>query len=134
VDDSNGRNNRIYRHLPIAVHGGAMVNARASGCACARSKEQAFRTFIDSFFEESIAVRGLGRLAKKTGLDKFKQCLDDEMHKTRGQRDVDDAGAVGLSGTSSNFLFINRTQGVSFLPGDIPLTALQQEARKPQGR
>lgn len=136
VDGSNGRINWVYRHLPLPIHGGAMAKALAAECAYAQGGDEAFWKFADAFFEDSIPVGGLGKLAKKTGLDreKFQQCLDNETTKARVQRDLDDAQAAGLNGTPSNILFNHRTQDFSFLPGAVPLTTLQQEAQKLQSQ
>ena len=136
VDGSNGQINWIYRHLPLPIHGGAMTRALASECAFEQGGDQAFWSFADAFFDRLIAVGELGKLAKKTGLDqgRFQQCLENETHKARVQRDMADAQTAGLNGTPSNILFNNRTQDFSFLPGAVPLTTLQQEAQKLQSQ
>lgn len=132
VDESGGQINWVYRHLPLAMHNGAMPKALASECAFEQGGNDAFWKFTDALFNKQVRPDQLGSLAKETGLDegKFQDCLSGEKHKDRVQRDMADAQASGLTGTPGNILFNKETKKFSVLPGAVPLSSLKEEAQK----
>ena len=93
VDESDGKVNLVFRHLPLPFHGeNAMKEALATECAGEQGK---FWEMHDAIFGETQSNGkgvdgGVEKLAKQIGLDmnKFTACLNSKKFESKVQADM----------------------------------------------
>ena len=97
----------VFRHYPIdEIHPKARREAEATECAAELGGNDKFWAYLDRLYEitpsnDKLDPAELPRIAVHVGLDRkaFTQCLASGRHAGRVQEDVDDALAVGATGT-----------------------------------
>jgi protein-disulfide isomerase len=97
-----GKIKYVFRDLPLAFHKQAFKAAEAAHCSGEQGK---FWEMHDSLFQNQTALGPelLPGYAKSLGLDetKFQQCLDSGKFAGDINKDIADAGAVGITATPS---------------------------------
>ena len=116
----------IHRHFPLPVHAFAMAAARASECAAQQGR---FDAFHDALFaaQPSIGLAPWRRFAEEAGvadLPRFEACLTDPASVRVVERDVKDAGALGVRATPT---FLVNDLAVTGTP---PLETLRDHIRR----
>jgi protein-disulfide isomerase len=101
-----GKLKLVFRDFPIdSLHPQARRAAEAARCARDQGK---FWEYHDVVFAgpPQAAPEDLGRYATQVGLDlaTFEGCLSGGVHRAAVQRDVDEAGRLGLDGTPAFFI------------------------------
>lgn len=107
VRDYPGKVAWVFRHYPIdEIHPKARKEAEATECAAELGGNDGFWAYLDRLYEvtpanDKLDPAELPRIAAHVGLDRkaFTQCLASGRHAQRVQEDVDDALAVGATGT-----------------------------------
>lgn len=107
VRDYPGKVAWVFRHYPIdEIHPRARKEAEATECAAELGGNAAFWAYLDRLYEitpsnDRLDPAELPRIAAHVGLDRkaFAQCLASGRHAPRVQEDVDDALAIGATGT-----------------------------------
>jgi protein-disulfide isomerase len=113
----------LYRHEPLAIHAEAMAAARASECADAQGRFQAYH---DALFEHQEELRG-GRWsrfaadAKVPDLKQFEQCMSSSRPLAAIGRDTTDGRTLGVGGTPTLLITGRR------FDGSPPLYELRQQ-------
>lgn len=131
-----GKVKLVYRDYPLAFHPMAEPSAQAAECADEQGK---YWEFHDKIFAEqdkkgqgtiTYTVQDLKLWASETGLDagKFNQCLDSGKYKAEVQKDFDDGGKAGVSGTPS--FFINGRLMVGAQPYSAFKAIIEEELKK----
>jgi protein-disulfide isomerase len=95
-----GKVKYVFRDLPLSFHKQAFKAAEAAHCA---GEQGRFWEMHDLLYanQTALAPEQLSAHAKSLGLDetKFQQCLDSGKFAADINKDIADAGAVGISGT-----------------------------------
>ena len=95
-----GRLRYVIRDLPLEFHKRAMKAAEASYCAAEQGKfwEMRDKLIVNS---ERLNAELLPGYAKEIGLpdERFRGCLDSGKYMPRLQKSLDDARALGITGT-----------------------------------
>ncbi len=116
----------IYKHMPLTIHDNAQIAAEASMAAAAQGK---FWEYHDILFanQQALTQPDLERYAQQAGLDvnKFKADLAAGVGKQLIQRDNNEGGQAGVTGTPSVFINGMRYQG----PRGYPPEGLEAVAR-----
>lgn len=111
----------VYRHFPLPMHDRAHMAAQASECA---NDQDGFWPYHDILFENTGRMQDedLQRYAREAKLDgaAFDACLASGKHASTVDKDMEEGGAVGMSGTPG--FYIN---GV-MLSGAQPLEAFSE--------
>jgi protein-disulfide isomerase len=129
MTDYNGKVAWVWRHYPIAqLHSKAPKEAEATECARELGGVDAFWKLVDKIYEVTPANNGLTlaelpTYASQVGLNQsqFKTCLDSGKYADLIQKRVQEATALGASGTPANFI-INKKGEVWIIPGALPLS------------
>ena len=113
-----------FRHMPLSFHEHARPAALATICAQEQGK---FWELHDKIFEnqkEFSSLKGdvtggqniLKEWAKSVGVDvaKFEKCMSDSKTAATLQKDMDEAGKVGVNGTPAFFVNGKKVQAGSF--------------------
>jgi protein-disulfide isomerase len=119
----------VYKHSPIDnLHPEARKAAEAAECA---ADQDQFWQFHDELFRmtpaESTGVDNLMSIAARLHLraPEFQQCLQSGKHTTQVQRDVDEAAALGVTGTPT--FFVNGRLMVGAQPLDSFANIIDEE-------
>jgi len=100
MKEYEGRVRLVFKDFPLSFHPLARPAAEAARCAGADGR---FWAYHDRLFEEQPRFeRGdLIRYAKDLGLDadRFASCLDEHRHAAAVDADVQQARALGITGT-----------------------------------
>jgi protein-disulfide isomerase len=95
----------VYRHLPLPFHANAQVAAEASLCAWDQDR---FWEYHDLLFENQreLGTEQLTVYAGEAGLDleAFAACVKDETTAERVRRDMEEASALGATGTPTFYI------------------------------
>ncbi len=96
----------VYRHFPLeSIHPNARAAAVASACA---DEQQKFWEYHDILFANMRQLGGdnLTKYASEAGLDMgaFEACIADGRHDAAVDRDLEEARAIGVTGTPSFFV------------------------------
>jgi protein-disulfide isomerase len=95
----------VYRHYPLPNHPNAKPAAEASACALEQDR---FWPFHDRLFANTskLADSDLKAHAASIGLDvaAFNACFDSRKYKDQVERDIDEAGDAGVTGTPAFFI------------------------------
>jgi protein-disulfide isomerase len=95
----------IYRHYPLPNHPNARPAAEASACALEQDR---FWQYHDQLFANTskLSDADLKAHAASAGLDtgKFAACFDNRKYKGQVDRDVQEAGEAGVTGTPAFFI------------------------------
>jgi protein-disulfide isomerase len=114
-----GKVKLVYRDFPLdRLHPQARQASEAARCANDQGK---FWEYHDVLYANTprAGADDLRRYAQQVGLDvaKFEQCVSSGVHKAAVQRDIDEGGRLGVTGTPA--FFVNGR----FLEGAQPLEA-----------
>lgn len=95
----------MFKHYPLSFHKNAHLAHQASIEAYEQGK---FWPYHDLLFANQRALQRhhLDGYARQVGLDmdKFRQALDTQKHKTRVDADINEGNGVGVQGTPSVFI------------------------------
>lgn len=112
----------VSRNLPLPFHKNAESAALAAACADDQGKYWQMRKsiFADS---QLLQVENLTTYAKENGLDvgQFETCMTEKIHLKKIQKDIEDAHAIGITGTPS---FVLATSGGDIVEGEKIVGAL----------
>ncbi len=100
LDEYQGKVAWVYRHFPLdSLHPEARKKAEASECVAALGGNEAFWTYLDRLYSES--VDDLVGFAKDVGVNEasFNKCLNDGTYKDKVQSQYQDAINSGGQGT-----------------------------------
>ena len=122
-----GKVRLAYRDYPIdSLHPEARRAAEAARCARDQGK---FWEYHDLLFAgpPSATPEALERYAGKAGLDlgAFGTCLSGGVHRAAVQRDVDEAGRLGISGTPG--FFVNGRPLTGAQPLEVFVRVIEEE-------
>jgi protein-disulfide isomerase len=123
----------VSRDLPLGFHANAEKAAEAAWCAGEQNKYWQLRdTMIDN--SSDLSPDAIVRYAQTDGLDmaSFKACAQAEKYKTEIQKDMADAGTVGISATPS---FVIGKTAKDAIDGDrvvgaVPVAVFEGEIQK----
>lgn len=126
----------VYRDLPLSFHANAQKEAEAAECARSLGNDATYFKFHDQIFSQTtsngtgLALSQLPVIAKGLGLNtaQFEQCLDSGKFKEEVEKDVADAGAIGISGTPSWVVGATSADGTiegQLIVGAQPFNALK---------
>ena len=122
----------VTRDFPLGFHKNAKSAAIASRCAGEQGKFWEFRSVLASNADKLFPAAVLG-YAGASGLDvkSFQACLAADRFAAALQKDLDDAGATGVTGTPT--FVIGKTapgkmEGVKIV-GALPFAAFDQKIR-----
>ncbi len=113
----DGQVRLVYRDFPLDnLHPHARAAAEAASCAGDQGK---FWEYHDALFTNTpkASAEDLKGYAAMIGLDaaQFERCLNENTHRGRVQRDVEEATKLGLTGTPAFFIngrFLNGAQPI----------------------
>lgn len=121
----------VYRHFPLPNHPDAQPAAEASACAHEQGK---FWPYHDRLFAEfgKLSVADLKAHAAAVGLDvtAFNACVDSGRFKTRVEQDVQEAQALGVTGTPAFFVNGRALEGAQPLEAFTRLIDEELAAKK----
>ena len=107
-----GKVKYVFRDLPLSFHKQAFKAAEAAHCAGAEGK---FWEMHDTMFQNqaALAPEQLTAHAKTLGLDEgsFQQCLDSGRFAADINKDIAEAGAVGITGTPAFLVGVIQPDG-----------------------
>ena len=134
VENTNGGVAWAYRHYPIPqLHEKAFREAEATECAFEQGGNNAFWKYTERIFEitpsnDGLAEEELENIANYVGLDiaQFTNCLNSGKYSKKVQADIDDGNKVGVRGTPSSFILVNR-KVADIIPGALPYEAVMQK-------
>lgn len=116
----------VYKHMPLDIHDNAQIAAEASMAALAQGK---FWEYHDVLFNNQSALGKdqLEQYAQQIGLDmaRFKSDMASGVGKSVIQRDMQEGGKAGVSGTPSVYINGMKYQG----PRGYPPEGLEAVAR-----
>lgn len=103
VDESDGKINWEYRHLPLAFHATAEEAAVVSECVAKHQGNDAFWQYLDTVFKNQALVSSsyVADVAQDLGVtaDQLTACYEDPAIKSLIATDAAAAASVGGSGT-----------------------------------
>lgn len=119
----------VYRDFPLdRLHPQARPAAEAARCAHDQGK---FWEYHDLLYANTPrgASEDLRRYAQQVGLDvaKFEQCVSSGVHKAAVQRDIDEGGRLGVTGTPAFFINGRPLEGAQPLEAFVRL--IEEELR-----
>ena len=128
---ASGKVRYVFRDLPIAsIHPQAQKAAEAAHCAGEQGK---YWEMHDHLFQNqrALGVPQLKLYAREMKLDAtaFEACLDQGKYVSKIEKNVADAGSVGISGTPSFLVGKRLADGTvegSLIRGAQPITAFRQ--------
>ncbi len=123
--DYQGQVAWVYRHFPLdSLHPDARKKAEASECVAALGGEDAFWTFLDRLYEES--VDDLPGFAKAVGVNEanFNDCLTKGTYKDKVQSQYQDAISSGGQGTPYSVALTRDGQKVP-ISGALPIANIK---------
>lgn len=94
----------VYRHFPLPNHPDARPAAEASVCAEAQGK---FWEYHDRLFADPrLSAPDLKASAAALGLDqaKFNSCVDAHQSAAKVEKDIEEGGQLGVTGTPAFFI------------------------------
>ena len=107
-----GKVKYVFRDLPLSFHKQAFKAAEAAHCAGAEGK---FWEMHDTLFQNqsALAPEQLTAHAKTLGLNEttFQQCLDSGRFAADVNKDIADAGSVGITGTPAFLVGVIQSDG-----------------------
>ena len=107
-----GKVKYVFRDLPLSFHKKAFKAAEAAHCAGAEGK---FWEMHDTMFQNqaALAPEQLTTHAKTLGLNEtnFQQCLDSGKFAADINKDIADAGSVGITGTPAFLVGVIQPDG-----------------------
>ena len=107
-----GKIKYVFRDLPLSFHKQAFKAAEAAHCAGAQGK---FWEMHDTLFDNqtALAPEQLTTHARTLGLNEatFQQCLDSGKFAADINKDIADAGAVGITGTPAFLVGVIQPDG-----------------------
>ncbi len=128
----------VYRQFPLEqLHQKAMPVALASECVAELGGNDAFWTFADGYFEETLTNDRtdietlIPKLVGETGVNKqaFTPCFESKKHKEAVEADVADAVETGGRGTPWSVI-IGPTGKTYPVNGALPANVLEQMIQK----
>jgi protein-disulfide isomerase len=129
----------VFRQFPLEqLHPvKAMAAAMASECVAELGGNDAFWTFTDRYFEETLTNNRtdtdtlIPKLAAETGVNKqaFTTCLEGEKHKGAIEADIADAVETGGRGTPWSVI-VGPTGKTYPVNGALPAAAIEQLIQK----
>jgi protein-disulfide isomerase len=107
----------VYRHFPLSYHPHAKPAARASWCA---GRQGRFEAYHDALFahQDSLGTVAWTLLASRAGVPDsagFERCIANDDPVAMIERDIAEAGRLGVSGTPT--LLVNDQLLKSVPPG-----------------
>ncbi len=119
----------VYRDFPLdRIHPQARRAAEAARCAHDQGK---FWEYHDLLYANTPrgAAEDLRQYAKQVGLDvaKFEQCVASGVHKAAVQRDIDEGGRLGVTGTPAFFINGRPLEGAQ--PLEAFVRVIEEELR-----
>ncbi len=115
----------VYRHFPLSFHPNAMPAAEAAECAGEQGK---FWEFHDILFanQDSLGEDFYKKTAGDLGLNvtKFEDCRSSDRLLAKVQKDAQEGGAAGVSGTPGSFL-IDANGNAQAIKGALPAASIQ---------
>jgi len=122
----------VSRDLPLSFHSNAEKAAEAAWCAGEQNKYWELRdTMINS---SDLSPDSIAKYAQNDGLnvDSLKSCLQSDKYKSEVQKDIADAGIVGISATPS---FVIGKTGKDTLDGErvvgaVPASVFESDIQK----
>jgi protein-disulfide isomerase len=119
----------VYRDFPLdRLHPRARPAAEAARCAHDQGK---FWEYHDLLYANTprAASEDLRRYAQQVGLNvaKFEQCVSSGVHKAAVQRDIDEGGRLGVTGTPAFFINGRPLEGAQPLEAFVRL--IEEELR-----
>ncbi|MGL4515141.1 MAG: DsbA family protein [Shewanella sp.] len=137
VDASKGHVNWQWKHLPLDFHNPVAFNeAVAAECVADLKGNKGFWVFIHEMF---AATQGNGKGlqdigAVVAGLDidsnAFKACFESGNMQEKVQRDIQQASALGMTGTPATLVVDNVSGKHQLLAGAQPIDAVMAIIRK----
>lgn len=115
-----GKVKMVVRDLPLSFHQNAHKEAQAAECAREQGGDTAYFKYHDEIFKRTtsngtgLALNQLSIIANDLGLNgnTLQTCLDSEKYKAEVDKDLDDATAVGASGTPTFFIGKSSSDGI----------------------
>ncbi len=94
----------VYRDFPLAFHAHARGASDAANCAGAQGKFWEYHSKL--FASQDLSPDKLKTLAGDVGLDKpkFEECLAKQEFKAKIDKDIEDGGNAGVTGTPAFFI------------------------------
>lgn len=131
-----GKMKLVYRDLPLPFHQNAHKEAEAAECARAQGGDSVYFKYHDQIFTKTtsngtgLALDQLPVIAQSLGLNisQFQQCLDSGKFKDEVDKDIADAGKVGVNGTPTWFVGKTTSEGIiegTKIVGAQPFSAFQ---------
>jgi protein-disulfide isomerase len=123
----------VSRDLPLSFHANAEKAAEAAWCAGEQNKYWQLRdTMIDN--SSDLSPDAIVKYAQTNGLDmaSFKVCAQAEKYKAEIQKDMADAGTVGISATPSFVIGKTATDAIDGdrVVGAVPESVFENEIQK----
>lgn len=119
----------IFRDFPLSFHEPlATQEAIAAECAREQGGDKIYYSYHDLLYKNTtsngngLTKEKLYDFAKELGLkpDKFKTCLDSEKYKDEVQKDFEDGGKAGITGTPAFIV------GDQLISGAVPFSAFEK--------
>ena len=122
----------VSRDLPLSFHSNAEKAAEAAWCAGEQNKYWELRdTMINS---SDLSPDAIVKYAQNDGLnvDSLKSCMQSDKYKAEVQKDIADAGTIGISATPS---FVIGKTGKDTLDGErvvgaVPASVFESDIQK----
>ncbi len=115
----------VYRHFPLSFHPQATPAAEAAECAGEQGK---FWEFHDALFanQDSLGEAFYKETATTLGLNvtKFEDCRSSDRMLAKVQKDAQEGGAAGVTGTPGSFL-IDEDGNAQAIKGALPAASIQ---------
>jgi protein-disulfide isomerase len=123
----------VSRDLPLSFHANAEKAAEAAWCAGEQNKYWQLRdTMIDN--SSDLSPDAIVKYAQTNGLEiaSFKACAQAEKYKPEVQKDIADAGTVGISATPSFVIGKTATDAIDGdrVVGAVPESVFENEIQK----
>ncbi len=120
----------VYRHYPIeSLHKKAINEASATECIAKIGGEAAFWNYLDLLYKTTPSNDGLDasklpEMAKAVGVDvaKFNTCLSGKETLSGITKAIEDAQALGISGTPHSFMLVGND--MYKIEGAMPIASL----------
>lgn len=121
-----GKVKLVYRDFPLSFHATAYPAALLGECAREQEGDAVYFKIHDKIFEDGFDQEALTAYAVTLGVDEgdLTECITEDRFKEEIYADMDDASAIGISGTPGFVV------GTEIISGAMPYSVFEESIEK----